>query len=175
MLLLQWMGSLLVLISGAALGLVQASRFAKRPRELRHLIQALTALETEIVYGVSPLPTAFVRIAGTLPNPVAKIFFEAAQRMNFQTSERSAGICWIESVHAVWPHSAMRAREKETLMALASTLGITDRNDQSKHIRLAIQQLHIEESVAREDQNRYEKMWRSLGILIAVLIVILMY
>lgn len=43
-----------------------------------------------------------------------------------------------------------------------------------KHLRLALLQLKSEEDAAREDQAKYEKMSKSLGLLSAALIVILM-
>ena len=55
---LKWVGAALILFSGTAYGFVRASAYAKRPKELRYLAQALLTLETEIVYGVSPLPAA---------------------------------------------------------------------------------------------------------------------
>ena len=68
----------------------------------------------------------------------------------------------------------MRAGEQAVLIRLGSSLGISDKDDQLKHIKLALLQLKAEEDAAKDDQGRYEKMWKSLGILIAVLVVILM-
>ena len=67
----------------------------------------------------------------------------------------------------------MKAAEQSALIRLGATLGISDREDQIKHLRLAMQQLKAEEDAARDDQARYEKMWKSLGVLIAALVVIL--
>lgn len=50
---------------------------------------------------------------------------------------------------------------------------MSDREDQLKHLKLAQQQLLAEESGARDDQARYEKLSRALGILLAALVVIL--
>ncbi|MBZ5797830.1 hypothetical protein K8353_48265 [Burkholderia contaminans] len=44
-----------------------------------------------------------------------------------------------------------------------------------KHIALTIQQLSHEEAQAQADQVRYERMSRSLGLLIGALIGILIY
>jgi stage III sporulation protein AB len=41
-------------------------------------------------------------------------------------------------------------------------------------LRLAAVQLKAEEDAARDDQAKYEKMSRSLGLLLAALVVILM-
>jgi stage III sporulation protein AB len=68
----------------------------------------------------------------------------------------------------------MKKPEKEAVLRLGSTLGGSGREDQLKHIRLTSIQLQAEEASARDDQHRYEKLSRSLGMLGAALVVILM-
>jgi stage III sporulation protein AB len=172
---LKWIGATLILFAGTAYGFAQAARYAKRPKELRQLSSALLTLESEIVYGLSPLPSALSRVASSVPKPVSYLFSEASERMNDSAQERTAGDCWSGAVAAVWARTSLREPEKASLLALAPTLGLTDRDDQAKHIRLAVSQLRSEEETAREEQVRYGKMWKSLGALSAALVVILMY
>lgn len=172
---LKWIGAAMVMAAGTAYGFAQASRYARRPKELRQLSAALGTLETEIVYGLSPLPEALRRVSTAAAQPVAGLFADAAARMDDRRAERTAGECWTEAVHAAWPLTALREPEKSSLLALAATLGATDRDDQVKHLRLAIAQLGVEEEAAREEGARFGKMWRSLGALAAALVVILMY
>jgi len=172
---LKWIGATMILFAGTAYGFVQASRYARRPRELRHLAAALTTLESEIVYGVSPLPDAIARVATTVPPPVSDLFVEAARRLGDRNAERTAADCWTEAIEDVWPRTALKEAEKSSLLSLAPTLGLTDRDDQAKHLRLVVSQLRTEEESAREEQARYGSMWKSLGALSAALVVILMY
>ena len=88
--------------------------------------------------------------------------------------ETTAEACWTGAVEAVWPDTAMRAGEKEALLRLGASLGCSDRPDQLKHVRLAMVHLEAEEAAAREEQRKYERMCRSLGVLGAALVVILM-
>lgn len=172
---LKWIGATMIMAAGTAYGFAQASRYARRPKELRHLGHALAALESEIVYGLSPLPEALVRVSGVVPSPVSELFAEAVRRMGESAAERTAGASWSEAVEAVWPTTSLRESEKQSLLSLSPLLGLTDREDQSKHIRLAVSQLRVEEESAREELARYGTMWKSLGALSAALIVILMY
>ena len=61
------------------------------------------------------------------------------------------------------------------MLELSGVLGTSDRQDQIKHIALAVGQLKHEEAAARDDQVKYEKMSKSLGLLIGALIVILIF
>jgi stage III sporulation protein AB len=154
------------------IGFLQASRYAARPRQIRQLVHALQRLETEIGYGYTPLPEAVQRSALHLPEPAASLLSGVTERLS-----RADGLtfreCWEQAVNGHWPGTAMRGSEQAALIRLGSALGISDREDQIKHLRLAMQQLKAEEDAARDDQARYEKMWKSLGVLIAALVVIL--
>nr|WP_313782935.1 hypothetical protein [Paenibacillus larvae] len=48
------LGAVLVLGAGTLYGFVQAMHYARRPKQIRQLHQALQRLETEIVYGYTP-------------------------------------------------------------------------------------------------------------------------
>lgn len=166
-------GAIMIIVAGTLIGFQQAARFAERPRQLRQLAHALQRLETEIGYGHTPLPEALERTASTAPPPISAMLRQAAQGVlaaegpSFQES-------WSEAVKAHWRDTSLKASEQGVLLRLGTTLGISDKEDQMKHLKLALSQLKAEEDSARDDQVRYEKMWKSLGVLLAVLIVILM-
>lgn len=173
---LKFVGMMLVLFAGTMIGFVKASGFAARPKQIRQLIHALQRLETEISYGQTPLPIALDRIAGVVAPQVARMFKDIATALSTEavrTGETAREI-WERAIKARWPETAMKAPEQEALLRLGSTLGASGRDDQLKHIRLAMAQLQAEEANARDDQQRYEKLSRSLGALGAALIVILM-
>jgi stage III sporulation protein AB len=167
------LGAVLILFAGTMIGFQQAARFAERPRQLRQLAHALQRLETEIGYGHTPLPEALERTALSSPEPLAGLFRKAATGI-WETEGLTFRESWERAVKSQWPETSLRMNEQAVLIRLGSTLGISDKEDQMKHIRLTLVQLKADEDAARDDQGRYEKMWKSLGILIAVLIVILM-
>ncbi|MBJ6364247.1 stage III sporulation protein SpoIIIAB [Paenibacillus sp. GCM10012307] len=166
-------GALLVLFAGTMIGFYQAGQFAARPRQIRQLAHGLQRLETEISYGFTPLPEALVRSAGASAEPIAGLLHRAAGQLGERPDDPFRE-SWELAVTEHWPYTAMRDNERNILIRLGSVLGISDREDQIKHLRLALLQLKSEEDAAREDQAKYEKMSKSLGLLSAALIVILM-
>lgn len=170
--LVKLIGAALILFAGTMIGFMQASRYAARPRQIRQLGYALQRLETEIGFGFTPLPEAISRCAAHLAEPAAALLRGVNERLG-EGNELTFRECWERSITANWPVTAMKAAEQSALIRLGATLGISDREDQIKHLRLAMQQLKAEEDAARDDQARYEKMWKSLGVLIAALVVIL--
>ncbi len=167
------LGAALILFAGTMIGFQQAARIAERPRQLRALSHALSRLETEIGYGHTPLPEALTRTADTAEEPIRGMLRGAAAGL-WNADGLSFRESWDEAVRKHWSATAMKKNEQAIVLRLGSTLGISDKDDQKKHLKLALLQLQAEEDAAREEQSRYEKMWKSLGVLIAVLIVILM-
>lgn len=171
---LKLLGAVLIVLAGTLAGFKRAAQYADRPRNIRALIAALQRLETEILYGYTPLPEALHRIGQQSKEPLRAFFTAAADEMS-PPQNRSAeeGIQRAMELH--FKSAALKGTEKEIIRQLSCTLGTSDRSNQSTHIALALQQLKQEETVAREDQGKYEKMSKSLGLLLGALIVILIF
>jgi stage III sporulation protein AB len=167
-------GACCILLSGTMLGFYQSLLLSRRPREVRQMIQAFQRLETEIIYGFTPFPDALKQAAKSLSAPLAAMFHSAAASME-TTNGQTACECWQQAVECHWSSTAMKRGEKDIVHQLGFSLGITDRENQIKHIRLAVSQLQTEEHTAREEQQRFDKMWKSLGFLGAALLVLVMY
>ncbi|MFC4599203.1 stage III sporulation protein SpoIIIAB [Cohnella hongkongensis] len=172
----KFIGVLLVLFAGTMIGLVQSARYSARPRQIRELLHALQRLETEIGYGRTPLPEALDRIAAAVPKPLSAMFARISGSLSGEEARSGETVrdCWEKAIHEFWPATAMKLPEKEAALRLGASLGGSGREDQLKHLRLAFHQLQAEEAAAREDQRKYEKLSRSLGMLGAALVVILM-
>ncbi|MBN6186025.1 stage III sporulation protein AB [Aneurinibacillus sp. BA2021] len=168
------LGASLIILAGTLIGMQLGGYLAHRPLQIRQLRTGLALLETEITYGARPLPEALSSIARRLAGPGASLFARAAE-LFVEETEWTADECWRRAVQQVWPGTALKGPEKDIVLQLGRVLGQSDREDQRKHIRLACTNLEHEESSARENQQRYEKMCRSLGVLSGILLVILLY
>ncbi|MDQ0088226.1 stage III sporulation protein AB [Paenibacillus anaericanus] len=171
---LKMLGAALVILAATLVGWYQAKQFANRPNQIRRLILALKRLETEIMYGFTPLPDALQRIADQNKEPIKSLFVVAAENMNPPrnwTAQKSLE----HAIESGWGRTSMKKPEKEVMNQLSYTLGTSDRQDQIGHIVTAVRQLESEEAAARDEQSRYEKMCKSLGLLSGAFIVILFY
>lgn len=171
---LKLLGAMMILLSATLFGFYQAQQYSRRPKQIGEVIRALQRLETEIVYGFTPLQEALAKIAHSCPRPVSAIFGHAAEELS-QAGGRSAQQIWQQSLQEHWRHTSMKTGEQNIVQQLGFTLGLSDSADQVKHLRLAIQQLQGELEGSEEERKRYESMWRSLGLLMGALLVILMY
>ena len=69
--------SLLIICSAGLAGLRAASAYSLRTRQLRTLQEALQLLDTEIMYGATPLPAALSKVAAAAGEVVGDVFSEA--------------------------------------------------------------------------------------------------
>lgn len=171
---LKLLGAVLVLFAATMAGIQWSRRYANRPAQIRSLRSALQRLETEIGYGSTPLPIALNQIAQQAPSPISELFSGVVDRL-IQQPDDSLLDSWREGLSARWENTVLRHSEKEILLHFGTTLGSSDREDQIKHIRLVIANLLVEEENAREEQSKYEKLCKSLGVLAGALAVILMF
>lgn len=170
---LKLIGAAVILFSSSMVGWQLGRYYAYRPLDIRTFIIALQMLETEIVYGSTPLKRAFLRIGSRMRADIGKLFLTAADLMA-QEEALDTNECWRQAMEKHSPHTALRKPEKDILLNLGMVLGSSDRRDQQKHLRLAITHLSGLEEEARHDKERYEKMYKSLGFLCGLLVVILM-
>ena len=70
--------------------------------------------------------------------------------------------------------TALKEGELEIMKQFGETLGQYDHEIQQNYIRLTMVHLEREEGDAIEQQQRYEKMMKSLGVLTGILIVLLL-
>ncbi|MGG1660146.1 stage III sporulation protein SpoIIIAB [Brevibacillus sp. NRS-1366] len=167
-------GAVLILFSATMVGWQIGRYYAYRPVQLRALLVALQMLETEIVYGLTPLHRAFVKVGHRVSEDVGKMFLLAAELLITEKAQ-SAEDALRQAMGKLWTNTALRKQERDVLASLGQVLGSSDREDQEKHLRLAVTHLRGLEEEARAEQEKYEKMYKSLGFLGGLLVVILMF
>ncbi|GGJ62463.1 stage III sporulation protein AB [Anoxybacillus voinovskiensis] len=169
---MKWFGALLILLATTWSGFEAARQLNERPRQLRQLKTALQALEAEIMYGHTPLTEASLHLARQLAFPFSRLFERFAEKL--KTGETNVCEAWEESLRAIWRATALRQGEFEVMKQFGETLGQYDRIAQQKQIALALIHLDREEQDALDKKMRYEKMAKSLGFLVGLLLVILL-
>jgi stage III sporulation protein AB len=167
-------GIILILSTSTLIGFALARRYRERPRQLRQLVTALQSLESEIMYGLTPVFDAASHLVEQLPRPANSFFSELVTLLD-KRDGRSLTELWSETTEHFWAQSALKQTEKEIWKQFGQTLGQSDRDNQKKHIQLAIAHLEREETEARLAQQQYEKMIKSLGVLGGLLIVLLLF
>jgi stage III sporulation protein AB len=167
-------GSLIVILSCTFLGFVLSADCRKRPQQLRDLQSMLQMFENQISYLSDVITEAFMRI-GKVCRSETGIFFTGTVEILNEGRNISACMAWEQAVRQNIKKTALNKEDEEILFTFGKMLGCTDLEGQIKNIRLALDQLKHQEVKAEVSRNRNEKMYRSLGVLggIAVVIVLM--
>lgn len=171
---LKLMGAILLVAAGGAAGMLKAGEYAKRPGELKSLLAAIQMLETEILYGATPLAEALDRVAGSADRSVSRFFQRVARELRSMTG-CTAGEAWERALTWFFTVNSLSPQDTAILRNLGKALGISDREDQAKHLKLACSQLKMEISRAEEEAAKNTKMWNYLGFCGALVVAIILY
>lgn len=169
---MKWIGALLFLSTTTWIGFEWSHQLNKRPTQIRQMKNALQILEAEMLYSQLPLQTAFQSISGQIPEPIKSFFNKLSD--NMQGEHIDFLQLWDEQVIELLKVSSFKKNDREILKQFGRTLGQHNYEQQHKHIQLTIKHLDREMEEARDQQERFGKMAKSLGFLCGLFIVLLL-
>lgn len=170
---LKGIGALLIITSSGLLGIMLSGKYSQRPKELRKLRFSLQMLETEIVYGSTPIPYACFNVGMKSEKPWSCFFSSVSQNLlerRFFSMEEA----WNHAMHDSLSNSYLNSVDKELLKNFGRILGKSDTEDQKKHFRLIYAQLEHHEKIAEDERRNNEKMYKSMGFLLGAAILIIL-
>ena len=168
---LKIMGAALVIIPFALLGYLVARGYGQRVRELTNLQSAFQMLETEILYGLTPLPEAFDHLARRLPEPAAGLFGQARAGLELRLP---IGEAWQRAVADLAERTSLNAEDLEMLSYFSYGLGEADTHEQQKKFRLLGEQLEAAIAQAVASRNKNQRMWQYLGLAAGIAVALLL-
>lgn len=169
---MKWLGALLLITTTTWIGFEWSQKLNNRPKHIRQLKNALQILEAEILYSQLPLQEAFMTIAKQIPQPTKFFFQTLGTGMDKKNPDLFS--LWKKQVDLLMATSCLSGNEREILMQFGRTLGQHNFEQQQKHIQLTVSHLDRELEEARDNQLRYGKMAKSLGVLCGLFIVLLL-
>lgn len=170
---LKIIGSVLVIAAGGLAGALIARSYERRPRELRELSSGLQMLETEIIYGATPLPDAFERVSRSCRGAVSTLFSSASEGMRTGKGF-TAEEAWGNALARLAQVTSLKRDDIDVLKELGAFLGISDRDDQEKHMRLTAEQMRRQIEKAENEARTNVKLWNYLGLSSAVVLVMIL-
>lgn len=171
---LKLIGIVVLIVSGGCVGMLIAREYTKRPRELRSLLSSIQMLETEIIYTATPMAEALERVSIGADKNVAGFFKKAAKELRAMTG-CTACEAWEKAMEWFYKVNSLSAKDVSILRNLGRALGISNREDQAKHLKLACEQLKREISLSEDEASKNTKMWNYLGFCGALAAAIILY
>lgn len=159
------LGSVGIIAGCGSLGLWLANRIRRRPEELRELLMALALLDTEIVWGATPLPEAFGILKERTNAPWQGFFADLQLRL--QRGE-SANTAWRDTALAQDSLFCLKPEDWKVISDVGKGLGRSDRQEQHKQLELIQRQLTLIKDQAGAWSEKQAKMWSYLGFLCGI-------
>ena len=162
---------LLVAIFGlsTAIGLVISKTYENRVVELKEFKNILNIMKTKIKFTYEPLAEIFKQIANNNDTNVEKIFGQMANQITYyQTRE-----VWENCIQDA--DISINQEDKDILKKLGELLGQTDVEGQVSEIEVTQNFLNMQIEKAEEDKKKNQKMYKTLGITIGLIFVIILF
>ncbi|MDP4093543.1 MAG: stage III sporulation protein SpoIIIAB [Bacillota bacterium] len=171
--LLKLLGGLIVISASCLMGYAFARDCARRPKELRLLQVLLQMLENEISFLSNLLTDSMDKISYGHNGGVYDIFRGAANNLR-KDEGHNAFEAWEMSVKNNIYKTGLNKEDEEILLSFGKMLGSSDVEGQLKNIKLTVNQLKVQEKKAEEARQKNEKMYKSLGFLGGLAVVIIL-
>jgi len=169
------LGACLIMCAGLGFGGRQADKLRSRVAELDEFRLALRLLIAEVGYTATPLPRALDNVIVRLRNPEVHSFFqEVCKGLKSSRQVADATIAWTEAAARVRGELNLRDDDWAVILRAAAGLGCLGRENQVKQLELADSQLALISSEASAVSRKNEKMWRYLGALGGISLVIIL-
>ncbi|MDR1205023.1 MAG: hypothetical protein LBL26_06035 [Peptococcaceae bacterium] len=158
----KWIGAGLILAASGFWGLVKAEGLARRRAAAGELMYGVDKLETEILYGKTPLPPALFR-AGSSMNLCRALFIGTAEALE-KNGRDSVGEIWKNQTQELLMGDIIDQEMGSALICFGESLGNSDCQSQQKLFSLLKGQLRAYEEKTRILRDKNEKMWKFIGV-----------
>ncbi|MCL2382688.1 MAG: hypothetical protein FWC79_00510 [Oscillospiraceae bacterium] len=159
----------LIFLGASLIGILVSKKYANRVRELREFKSGLHMFKTKMRFTYEPIPDIFQEISKGLNSNIGTVFSIASNNMKLLTAGRAWELA-IENTRLL----NINEEDKKALQNLSRLLGKTDVQGQVSQIEITESILDEQITKAEIDRKRSEKMYRSLGMIIGLAIVIIL-
>lgn len=154
------------------IGYLLANKFSSRVSEINDLLLALEIFETRIKYTYDSLTTSFLYIADNVKTKIYRIFYITAEEVK-ENKNASAGDIFKQVIDDEKVFLNLNNDDIEIIKELGISLGQTDLEGQLKNIRLVQTALKSQLDNAREEKNKNFKLYRNMGVLCGLILIII--
>lgn len=168
------LGAILIMLACSGMGFLGGQKIAARPKQLQKLRRDLTLLEMDINYAATPLPEALAKLAGISQWPIRSLWQETCAHLG-NGEGWTAEEAWYKALEKFSCQTALSENDLAVLRDFGAGLGTSNRQEQLKKFKLLQEQLSSLAFQAEEARQKHERMWRTMGVLTGIALVILLF
>lgn len=164
-------GAVFIIFATTSYGFGKAKGFRERIYDLRSFQDGLSMLQTEVTYGLTPLPLALEKVGRVIKGPVGIFFKRVSEKLLIGDGELLESY-WQDSLANL--STSLEKEDEEIVRNLGYSLGRSSVSEQNKHLDMTIRQLQMAERESREICAKNEKMWKYLGFFSGLALVLVL-
>lgn len=157
-----------IFLTSSVIGILVSKKYEQRVNELKEIKNALNMFKTKIKFTYEPIPEIFKEISETMNTRTGRVFEIASCNMKLL----AAGEAWDMAIDT--DILEINEEDKKILKNLSKLLGQTDVDGQVNQIELTSSFLDGQIKKAEKEKDKNEKMYRILGMIIGLAIVIIL-
>ena len=157
-----------IFLTCSAIGIVKSRKYIYRVEELKEFKNALNMFKTKVRFTYEPIPEIFDEISKTIAPTIGGIFKIASYNMQFY----SAGDAWNKAIDTDILN--INSEDRNVLKNLSKLLGATDVEGQLSQIEITDDFLDEQIKKAEQEKKKNEGIYRKLGVIIGLGIVIIL-
>ena len=157
-----------IFLSCSLIGILISRKYVNRVNELKEFKNSLNIFKTKIRYTYEPLPEIFTEISNTVDSNISKVFKIAYKKME----NCDAGEAW--NLALKMEDLNINDEDKLVLRNLSKLLGMTDLEGQISQIEMTSNFLDKQIRNAEIQKDKSERMYRTLGAILGIAIVIIL-
>ena len=164
---LKWVGGFLILAACTGIGVAKSNELKQHQDELEELKKLISLLKSELQYTKAPFAELFEKIGKKMQSP----YQEWLLHLSKQLKERQVGSfweMWCNSIEKDLKEAKLKDVEKEELKSVGKNL------EYIENLELYMEQLEFHITYIRENYRSKRKLYRSMGIMGGIFLVILL-
>ena len=162
-----------LLLGCGGLGMVFSNRFKERVRQLEILQNAINEIEFSIDFLNITLDRTFEKVAKNIDGPLEEMFSYVAYRLRENPASDMKKV-WNHAIFKYNQALALSQSDIQILMDFSKSLGQGSREKEKNNLKLTSMRLGIALDEARIDAQKNTKMYRVLGFLAGIFVVIIL-
>lgn len=168
MIILKFLICIVIILICAYIGLEKAKFYDRRVLELQKIKNAFSFFKSKIEFTYEPVKDILDGISTSIYMNNENIFFRTKEYLK----DLDLNLAWNKAVDN---EININKEDKEILKMFGKLLGKTDKNGQISEIELSLNFVEKQIEKAEFERNKNSKLYRSLGFIIGIGLVIILW
>lgn len=171
---MKWIGCMMIIAATSLGGIKLESSTKERIWILQDLSKMLLYLSGEIRYLKTPIINAMENIAGRMENRMIREFLIGTKEELESYTGEEARVIWNRNIDRAFLKTSLRKEDIEELKKFCGSVGYLDINLQLENIDCYSRMLQEKTEGLMKESREKCKVYRTLGVLSGIFVVIIM-